>query len=341
MPPANTQSQPAVLASPDLQLKAIYSRSLASAKSLDKKLESHSVDLYSDDSGAEKGYKDLLARKDIKGVIIALPIPIQPTYIKQALSAGKHVLSEKPISPDVATAVELLTWYHSSTINLPTPKPTFSVAENFRFLDSILWASSQRSKMGRVLGFRTRLGAMVRPGSKYFETSWRKKPEHQGGFLLDGGVHFVAGTRLLLGSENAPVRTSAYTTLLQPHLPPVDTLDATVKTKSGVNGTFAVSFGTTFSGCEYAVACEKGTLTVFRGKVVVTNDGKEETKEFPEEGNGVKEEVRAWGESLVAGKVNPRQAPEEALADLEVLEAMLRSGEQNGEPVDLKHVVGV
>jgi predicted dehydrogenase len=56
---------PAIQAVPDLlSLKAIYSRSIKSAKNLS------GVDLYSDDSDG-KTFEDLLKRDDIKGVIIA------------------------------------------------------------------------------------------------------------------------------------------------------------------------------------------------------------------------------------------------------------------------------
>ena len=72
-----------------------------------------------------------------------------------------------------------------------------------------------------------------------------------------------------------------------------------------------------------------------RSKVVVTKDGQSETKEFPEEGSGVKQEVKAWAEGLAQGKPNERQSPEEALEDLKVLEAALRSGEQGGKPVEI------
>jgi predicted dehydrogenase len=53
------------------------------------------VALYSEDSGEGKSLDDLLARSDIKAVTIALPIKNQPEYIRKALLAGKHVLSEK------------------------------------------------------------------------------------------------------------------------------------------------------------------------------------------------------------------------------------------------------
>jgi predicted dehydrogenase len=158
-------------------------------------------------------------------------------------------------------------------------------------------------------------------------------PTHQGGFLLDGGVHFVAGIRLLLGPAERFVSVSSHSTQLQKHLPPVDTVDATLKTKNGVTGTVSISFGTTFKGTGYSVACEKGVVNVMRETVKVGD----ETKEVANEKTGVPPEVRLWGEAIMAGRADPRQSPEEALADLELLEAMLKSGEQNGQAVSLKY----
>jgi predicted dehydrogenase len=158
-------------------------------------------------------------------------------------------------------------------------------------------------------------------------------PTHQGGFLLDGGVHFVAGIRLLLGSEEPFVSVSAHSTQLQKHLPPVDTVDATLKTKNGVTGTVSISFGTTFKGTGYSVASEKGVVNVLRETVKIG----EETREVPNEKTGVPPEVRIWGEAIMAGRADQRQSPEEALADLEVLEAMLKSGEENGKAISLKY----
>jgi predicted dehydrogenase len=277
-----------------------------------------SVDLYSDDAESGKGYDDLLKRDDIKGVIIALPILNQPDYIKKALTAGKHVLAEKPIAKDVATGEELLKF--SKNLNNGA---TFGIAENFRFLDSFVYAADQVKTLGRILMFRVKMHTMVNLGGKYIETAWRKVPEYQGGFLLDGGVHFVAGIRLILGSDNAPIKVAAFTTQLQKHLPPVDSVDATWRLKSGGSGTFSVSFGTTFGGggC-YEVACENGTVTVIRDTVTVTKDGKEDTKEFSN-GSGVKPEVKAWAEGLQSGKPNPRQAPDEGLRDIAVVSCAL------------------
>ncbi|KAA6408474.1 MAG: hypothetical protein FRX48_07556 [Lasallia pustulata] len=85
-----------------------------------------------------------------------------------------------------------------------------------------------------------------------------------------------------------------------------------MKTKSGATGTFCVSFGTTLTGNEWTVASE-GVK-----------------KEVKDERTGLPPEVRKWGEALAART----QIPEEALADLELVERMLRSGENDGAPLD-------
>ncbi|KAH7083824.1 hypothetical protein FB567DRAFT_473806 [Paraphoma chrysanthemicola] len=328
---AKEEHLPAIQATPLLSLKAVYSRSLKSAKTLSENLSD--VELYSDDSEG-KTYADLLKRDDIKAVVIALPILAQPEYIKQALSAGKHVLAEKPIAKDIATARALLAW----TQDPSNTTATYSVAENFRFLDSFVYASQVLSTLGRVLTFRARVAAYVNPGGKYYETAWRKVPEYQGGFLLDGGVHFVAATRLLLAGAGAKIiKLSAFTAQLQEHLPPVDTLNATLLLNNAASGTLSISFGTTDTGSEYLVAAEKGSVHVSRGTVTVTQDGKVvETKEFKDEGNGVKQEVSAWAESLGSGEWRSEQGGEEAVRDLEVIEGALRSGEEGGKVVELK-----
>jgi len=67
------------------------------------------------------------------------------------------VLSEKPVAENVAEALDLIKWYHSS---VDTNKTTWSVAENFRYLSSFHHAREQVQKVGRVLGFRvTRMKA--------------------------------------------------------------------------------------------------------------------------------------------------------------------------------------
>ena len=96
-----------------------------------------------------------------------LPIVVQPDYIRKALKAGKHVLSEKPIAKDLATARRLLDWYYSAIEGKDSGVGTWSVAENFRFIESFAYAAKQMREMRSVLGFSFRMATLVRPGDRY------------------------------------------------------------------------------------------------------------------------------------------------------------------------------
>lgn len=146
-----------------MALKAIYSRSLKSAQDTASLVPSShpAVDLYSEDSGEGKSYDDVLKRTDVAAVIIALPIRNQPEYIKKALAAGKHVLSEKPAAPDSAAAVELIKWYHGISAE---KRVTWAVAEQFRYLDKYVWAGQEARKLGKVTGFVVKVFYMMKPG---------------------------------------------------------------------------------------------------------------------------------------------------------------------------------
>ena len=301
------------------------------------------------------------------------------------------MLSEKPIAENVKDAEELVAWYRA---NVDASKVTWGVAENFRFLNSFRRAGEIAARLGRVLSFRMRMGALVKGGKyygafalacptlpltfpchfvsidvfapllglalhvgtsclysrapAYLETEWRKTPTHQGGFVLDAGVHFLAGLRCLLGRDpaNRITHLSAFSTQNQPHLPPLDTVDACLRTKGGGTGVVSVSFGTTLGGSEYAAGFERGSVSVVpgmaskmvHGKAVERNvgvvswrevgqgegkEGTEEKEEVEDEGTGVMPEVRAWGEGLAKGQLDERQGVEEALADLEIVSLLL------------------
>ncbi|KAH7313847.1 hypothetical protein B0I35DRAFT_279392 [Stachybotrys elegans] len=326
---AQTEHLPAVEKCDKLSLKAVWSRSLKSAQATADLVTKDKPDVYSGDSGPGKSYDDLLKRDDVAAVILALPINDQPAYIEAALTAGKHVLAEKPIARDVAHAKKLIDFYQSS--GAAGRGQVLAIAENFRFTPPFLFAAQQGAGLGKVTHFSARIMGLMKTDNKYYKTPWRTTPEYQGGFLLDGGVHFAAATRLFLsGDANKPASVTALTHLSQPHLPPIDTVMAVVRTRSGAVGTYQQSSGSLAGAFEWDVAYERGRVQVKGQTVTVTPEGGEETVKQFERTSGVAEEVAAWAEAVAAGKPDPLQSPEEALRDLEFLEKMFRSGEQDG-----------
>jgi predicted dehydrogenase len=340
---------------------------LSSAQKLSSSLPSTQIPtLYSNDSPPGSQYQDILADPNIHGVIIALPIPNQPEYVEAALRAGKHVLSEKPIAHTLQEAERLVGVYEGE---IKDKGVLWGVAENFRWLENWKYAAEQVRRLGKVTGFRVEVFGMVKVGDKYFgmscspyfgigirsqgrgivsrrgirtnertETEWRKNPTHQGGFLLDGGVHFTAFTRLVLDSPVAELR--AYSSQIQPHLPPVDTITSIWKTQSGAIGTWANSFGTHMKkGSVAVIGCENGTVTIDYDTVTVKEGENTTEKKLSVKTNGVIDEIQGWINSIEQGVLDARLNPRQAMADLELLEGMLVSGEKGGEKIVLRHQI--
>ncbi|CAI6089602.1 unnamed protein product [Clonostachys chloroleuca] len=311
-----------------MELKAIYSRSELSATSL---ADSASVDAFwSLPATPSRSLADLLARDDIDAVIIALPIMVQPEVIRQAITAGKHVLSEKPIASNVEDALQLMNWYSA----VPR-KEIWSIGENFRFMDTMLVAAEKlRSLNGRLLNFSLNFYHMMKEDDKFYNTEWRKNPLHQGGFVLDGGIHFIAALRLLLGASGEELSTvAAFTSLSEPRLAPLDSLSAVCLTKGGTCGTLSMSFGV--DSCpkylEIIMVTDRGTVSVAFDsvKVTTTANGRQANEEIPCKFDmGVKNEVEAFASSLINRTQNEQQCGSQAFEDLKLLEYMLESAKE-------------
>lgn len=80
------------------------------------------------------------------------------------------------------------------------------------------------------------------------------------------------------------------------------------------------------------MSVSRDTVTVRSGE---EKDGNTTTRVILGSGSGVKAEVKAWAEGIETGVENAQQSPAEALADLELLEAMIKSGEGEGVKVVL------
>lgn len=142
----------------------------------------------------------------------------------------------------------------------------------------------------------------------------------------------VAGLRSVLGSAEHITTVSAQSQQLRDYLPPVDTVDAVVQTGSGATGVVSLSWGSLFNDNIFEFACEKGVVKMHFDGVMV-NDVDNHI-EF--DGKGVVPEVAEFATAISNGRpVENRQSPEQALADLELLEQMLQSGERRGEKMQL------
>ena len=94
----------------------------------------------------------------------SLPILAQPEFIRKALTAGKHVLSEKPIAKDLSAAQDLINLHNSRIVS---SKTVWAVAENWRYMSKFVRTAEEVRRLGGVKNFRVVMRSMIKPGSKY------------------------------------------------------------------------------------------------------------------------------------------------------------------------------
>lgn len=118
----------------------------------------------------------LLARSDIHAVIIALPITRNPEIVSKCLAAGKHVLSEKPVAPDVEQGLKLIQLYRSQ---YQSKGLVWRIAENFEAepIYRAARAAIRAGKIGKVVFFKANVVNYIDKTSKWYNTPWRTVPD--------------------------------------------------------------------------------------------------------------------------------------------------------------------
>lgn len=151
-------------------------------------------------------------------------------------------------------------------------------------------------------------------------------------------MHCAALLRYLVGATGQKItKLSAFTHLIKPQFKPIDTVHAVLQTSNGSSGNFDVSFATQHkTGFEAEIVTNKGNILVHVTDIETTTQNAEgekiNNKEEVSMTVGVKEEVAAFAKGIEEGHIDPRLLPQEALQDLEIIENLIKSGEEGGEP---------
>lgn len=131
----------------------------------------------------------LLNDNSVDAVLVATPTAMHFEHVRSALSAGKHVMVEKPIALDLAQARQLVVLAESQ-------KRVLTVFHNRRWdIDFLTVCDAIRSGVfGTIINIESRLGqfaSCVGPAAKEYRPNWRNERAFGGGGLYDWGSHFV------------------------------------------------------------------------------------------------------------------------------------------------------
>ena len=136
-------------------------------------------------------YSEIIQDPEIDLVILVLPNHLHYKFAKQALEAGKNVLVEKPFTPNVKEANELIELAHQKNLLL-------SVNHNRRWDSDFVTIKKvvDNGLLGKVVEYEAhfdRFRNEVKPG-------WKEKKENPGsGILYDLGSHLIDQALTLFG----------------------------------------------------------------------------------------------------------------------------------------------
>ncbi len=277
-------------------------------------------------------YRELLTRNDVEAVAIAVPIRLNGALAEAALAHGKHVFLEKPIAEHVLDAQHLVDTARRT-------KRLLLVGENYRYQEQFHTARRlvQEGRIGAPKVYRLNDMHYTYPSGKYAQTAWRKKGEHHGGYLIDGGPHIVAGMRVMVGGEVTLVHglTASFNPQLSGQQP--DTLVLQLTFSNGMVGQIALGYAAIDQEARHPkIYGSEGTLTLFPDHIEVWPVAQDKPGETIPLGNpspGFREEWEDFYSALANG-TPLKSTAEDALVDLQIIDAGLRSA-ASGETVRL------
>ncbi len=142
-----------------------------------------------------ESFEEALQNAEFDAVDLMLPHHLHEEYATRAFEAGKHVLLEKPMAPDLAACDRIIAAARRAGT-------VFMVAENAQYWPDVLQARSliEAGAIGEPISAR---GCFFTPAlSSYYGGSdpWRLKlAEAGGGIALDTGSHWIRPLRMLMG----------------------------------------------------------------------------------------------------------------------------------------------
>lgn len=326
-------------------IKAIWSRSEESAKAAVELAHDFAPKVES--KWGDAGLEDIIQDSSISGVAVVLAGQVQVDLSLKMLRAGKHVIQEKPAAGSTSEADNALSCYKSFCDHFPS-QPIWAVAENYRFEPAFVESRNLINEIGDMMSIQVMVEGSMNSSNPYFSSAWRRN--FTGGFILDMGVHFIAGLRMIVGCEITTV--SAIARHVDMALPPPDNLCALFQLENGCAGVFVMVVSSTSPKIDWRVVGSNGTLQIERGNengqhgytvLLYKADGHCQRTFHPF--SGVKEELMAFVHDIaqaaskegVAGhKAEPRSSYVEGARDVAVLEAMLESSTKQGAQVHVK-----
>ena len=269
---------------------------------------------------------ELLKDPDVDMVDICLPTFLHAEYMLKAISAGKHVLCEKPMALQPADCKPVLDAMKGAKVKL-------MIAQCIRFWPEYVYLKQtvESGRMGRILSAHFWRGGSI---PEWSWQGWMKDAKRSGGAILDLHVHDVDFVHYLLGRPRAVCSTGAKGA--SGGYDVVDTVyiyDDKISVHSGANMGLPPAFGFEM---QYMVCFEKGCLVYSLGLTppLVEINAQGRTHPPMKRTNGYREEIAYFVNCVANNEIPAVCTPESAAFSIELAAAEIQSVE-TGKPVEL------
>ncbi len=275
-----------------------------------------------------EAYDGLLKSGDVDTVYLTLPNHLHASYAIRAAEAGVHVLVEKPMAVTERECRDMIAAASGNDVRLMVAYRLHFEPANLRAAELV-----RERRLGTPRLFNSVFTQQVKAGDI------RLRQETGGGTLYDVGVYCINAVRYLFGAE--PVEATAFAgNNGEERFRDVDTsMSAVLRYPGDRLASFTVSFGTADTS-EYRVIGTEGDLRLepaydYSGALRhhLTVDGKTSVRTFRKR-DQFAPEILYFSDCIREGR-EPEPSAREGLADVRIIEALLRSAEL-GRPVPLE-----
>lgn len=275
-------------------------------------------------------YREILSDPQVDVVHLCTPHDLHAPMAIEAMRAGKHVLTEKPMAISLPYAREM------ERTAQETGK-TLGICFQNRYNATTVRARQvlESGELGAVRGGR---GIVTWDrGADYYqqaEGEWRGSFEREGGgVLINQSIHTLDLLTLLLGGRPQSLSASVSCKRLRGVIEVEDTADILLQMENGARGVFyATNCYCGNAPIEVTICCEKGSVRI-DDKLTIQRAGQPDEVFDPNEhakgeknywGLGHKKLIDDFYRSIIEGRPFA-VGPEEGIVSSRVLEAVYRS----------------
>ncbi len=233
-------------------------------------------------------WHDIISREDIDAVHLCTPHYLHAIMAIEAMKAGKHVFTEKPMAISVADAEEMIRASEQTGKYLGVCFQNRYKPSNRRLLELI-----NSEKYGKIIGARGIVNWHRTP-DYYLESDWRGAWKTEGGgVLINQSIHTLDLLHLVMG-DPISVNASCGIWSLGDTIEVEDTATALLHYENGNRALFFASNAyAANAGVIVEVICEHATIQAGEDFLIVQPEGGPQTSEYLD-GN-IKDEKNYWG----------------------------------------------